>query len=282
MGKFSTTLEKGEHQARNTENLDDNWLEPEKVEAIEQKDSTFPPESTVDAPSKPWNARLFKATNKDISLPEIFKVLRTRILYPQQTKQPIKTVMITSAVPSEGKSFVTANLGISLAQGMDQHSLLIDCDLRRPSLAGLLGISNTSGLVDYLRDDTPLSTVIQKTSINKLSVLPSGRPPLNPAELLSSAKMKSLEDELSQRYDDRIIIFDTPPIMVAAESSVLAGLVDAVILVVREGMSKKADIQKAIDTIGKKKILGMVYNDQKSNIFDKSYSKKYSYYQHDE
>jgi protein-tyrosine kinase len=281
MGKFSTTLEKGEQQAINTQNAVDEWLQPEKVKTVAPQSTNLTFASTKAPASNPWNERLFKAINEDISLPEIFKVLRSRILHPQNAEKSIKTVMITSAAPKEGKSFIAANLGISLAQGMDQHSLLVDCDLRRPSLAGLLGMSNASGLVDYLRDDAPLPSLIMKTIIDKLSIIPSGRPPLNPAELLSSTKMMALSDELSQRYNDRIIILDTPPIMVAAESSVLAGLVDAVILVVREGVSKKNEIQKAIDTIGKNKILGMVYNAQKSNVFDNAHSNRYNYYQHD-
>jgi protein-tyrosine kinase len=280
MGKFSTTLEKGEQQGINTQNTAEEWLQPEKVKTVAPQSTNLAFASTKAPASNPWNERLFKAINEDISLPEIFKVLRSRILHPQNAEKSIKTVMITSAAPKEGKSFIAANLGISLAQGMDQHSLLVDCDLRRPSLAGLLGVSGPSGLVDYLRDDAPLPSLIMKTIIDKLSIIPSGRPPLNPSELLSSTKMMALSDELSQRYDDRIIILDTPPIMVAAESSVLAGLVDAVVLVVREGVSKKNEIQKAIDTIGKNKILGMVYNAQKSNILDKSDSKKHEYYQH--
>lgn len=284
MGKFSTALEKGEQENSYTEKSNEDWLQPEKQEP---KPPALPEQMhsadlNIEPASTPWDARLFKAINQDISLPEIFKVLRSRILYPQNTERPIKSIMITSAVPKEGKSFITANLGISLAQGMDQHSLIVDCDLRRPSLAKLFGISDSSGLVDYLRDNSPLPHLINKTAVNKLSIIPSGRPPLNPAELLSSAKMKALVEELSKRYDDRIIIFDTPPIMVAAESGVLASLVDGVILVVREGASRKKEIQKTIDTIGKNKILGMVYNAQSSNIIDTSYSKMYGYYQHEQ
>lgn len=280
MGKFSTTLEKGEQHETNTQNEMDEWLQPEKVESVAPQSTNLKSAATTAPASNAWNARLFKSINEDISLPEIFKVLRSRILHPQNTEQSIKTVMITSAVPKEGKSFITANLGISLAQGVDQRSLLVDCDLRRPSLASLLGVSGSSGLVDFLRDDAPLPGLLLKTAINKLSIIPSGRPPLNPSELLSSNKMIALIDELSQRYDDRVIILDSPPIMVAAESSVLAGLVDAVILVVREGVSKKHDIQKTIDAIGRDRILGIVYNAQKKNIFDKAHSKKYEYYQH--
>lgn len=283
MGKFSTALEKGEQEDSYTQESNGDWLQAEKPEDHEHPspNQPHPTNLSIQPTSNPWDARLFKAINQDISLPEIFKVLRSRILNPQNTDRPIKSVMITSAVPREGKSFITANLGISLAQGMDQHSLLVDCDLRRPSLAKLFGISGSSGLVDYLRDNSPLPHLINKTAVNKLSIIPSGRPPLNPAELLSSAKMKALAKELSRRYDDRIIIFDTPPIMVAAESSILASLVDGVILVVREGVSKKTEIQKAIDSIGKNKILGMVYNAQTVNMIDKSYSKRYDYYHHE-
>ncbi|BHH86306.1 polysaccharide biosynthesis tyrosine autokinase [Desulforhopalus sp. 52FAK] len=283
MGKFSTALEKAEQQTTEieTQGGEEEWLKPEKIEKIVPEPVALTADTINSPTNSPWNARLFKAINEDTSIPEIFKVLRSRILHPQNHTGPIKTVMVTSAVPKEGKSFTSANLAISLAQGLDQHSLLVDCDLRRPSLANLLGISATSGLVNHLRDNTPLPSLIMKTTIDKLSIIPSGRPPLNPSELLSSSKMKALSNELSQRYDDRIIILDSPPMMVAAESADLAGLVDAIILVVREGMSKKSEIQKSIDAIGKSKILGMVYNAQKSNIFDKTYSKKYNYYQYD-
>ena len=281
MGKFSTALEKAEQQSIETQSNEDEWLQPEKVEDFALEQASQEPDTVRTPASSPWNARLFKAINEDSTLPEIFKVLRSKISHPQDDTPAIKTVMVTSAVPKEGKSFISANLGISLAQGLDQHSLLVDCDLRRPSLASLFGISGTSGLVNYLRDNTPLPSLIMKTTIDKLSIIPSGRPPLNPAELLSSAKMKALSAELSERYDDRVIILDSPPVMVAAESADLAGLVDAVILVVREGVSKKSDIQKTIDAIGKTKVLGMVYNAQTSNLFDKTYSKKYQYYQYD-
>lgn len=282
MGKFSTALEKGEQEHSYTLESNDDWLQPEDPKTQKQQSTKEDsPVINIRPTSNPWDPRLFHAINQDISLPEIFKTLRSRILHPQNIDKTIKSVVITSAVPKEGKSFVTANLGISLAQGLDQHSLLVDCDLRRPSLAKLFGISNTPGLVDFLQDNSPLPHLINKTDVNKLSIIASGRPPQNPAELLSSAKMESLVNELSKRYDDRIIIFDTPPIMVAAESSVLASLVDGVILVVREATSRENEIQKTIDSIGKNKILGFVYNAQSVNIIDKSYSYRYNYYHHE-
>ena len=216
-----------------------------------------------------WDERLFKAVNDNIYVPEIFKTLRLRMLYPGKDRQPPKTVMIASVVPDEGKSFVTANLGISLAQGMDQHSLLVDCDLRQPTLASLFGLEFTSGLVDYLSEKGDISDLIEKTSINKLSLLASGKPPQNPAELLSSGRMKRLVDELADRYDDRIIIFDTPPASVASESLVLAQQVDAIVLVVREGSARREDIQKVVSVLGSEKIIGIVFNGQTTNFLEK-------------
>jgi capsular exopolysaccharide synthesis family protein len=186
--------------------------------------------------------------------------------------------MVTSALPKEGKSFITANLGISLAHGMDQHALLVDCDLRKPVLAKMFGLDNKVGLVDYLSGDAALSELIVKTPVETLSVLTSGKTPANPAELLGSIKMSALVEELSGRYEDRIIIFDSPPLLVAAETSVLAGQVDAVILVVRQSCSGKAQIQKLIDIIGTERIIGIVFNDQEINPLQKSIVKGYGYY----
>ena len=225
-----------------------------------------------------WDERLFKAVKDNSYLPEVFKSLRSRILHPLDDEPVPKTIMVTSAIPKEGKSFVTANLGISLANGMDQHCLLVDCDLRKPSLAKLFGTDNQVGLVDYLRDDIPLSELIEQTPVNTLSLLTSGKSPANPAELLGSTRMSALVKELAGRYEDRIIIFDSPPLLIAAESSVLAGQVDAVILVVRQGCSGKAQIQKLIDIIGADRIMGIVFNDQSLIPLQKSIVKGYGYY----
>ncbi len=228
-----------------------------------------------------WDDRLYKGVNDNMHLVEVFKNLRSKILHPINGRAVPRTIMVTSAIPKEGKTFTTSNLGISLAQGMDQYALLVDCDLRKPSLASIFGMSNDPGLVNYLRDELPLSSLIRKTAVNKLSVLSSGNVPINPAELLSSARMRALVDEMSTRYQDRTIIFDSPPVLVAAESQVLAREVDGIILVVRQAKSKKNQIQKVIESIGRDKILGIVFNDHSVNIFDKSYESGYGYYKQD-
>ncbi|NTV51228.1 MAG: polysaccharide biosynthesis tyrosine autokinase [Desulfobulbaceae bacterium] len=283
MVKISEALEKagrnegvelgmGDGVQRSPEALFSSPVSPAPITPIIEK-----PESTK-ALNENWDERLFKAVHDDSILPEVFKALRSRILYPKDGRAVPKTIMITSATPKEGKSFITANLGISLAQGVDQHSLLVDCDLRRPSLASLFGIQARIGLVDYLRNEKKLSDLICKTSLEKLSVLPSGKSPVNPSELLSSTRMSDLVEELSKRYDDRIIIFDTPPILIAAETSVLAGQVAGVILVVRQGGAGKAEVQKLIDLIGAEQIIGIVFNDWTINPLEKTLLKGYGHY----
>lgn len=226
-----------------------------------------------------WDKRFSAAVNEDQYLPEIFRTLRSRILYPDEHHKVPRTIMITSTVPQEGKSFISANLGVSLAQGMDQHSLLVSCDLRRPTLGKLFGIEERLGLVDYLRGNRELIGLIRRTSIAKLSLLPSGRSPSNPAELLGSSRMEALVEELSHRYEDRIVIFDSPPFQLAPESTVLKQLVDAVVLVVREGKAGKYQIRKIVEEIGKDKLLGIVFNAHTTNIIERSMMKGYgSYY----
>jgi exopolysaccharide/PEP-CTERM locus tyrosine autokinase len=225
-----------------------------------------------------WDTRLSNAVSNDSALPEVFRTLRSKILHPLDGTQIPRSILVTSAIPREGKSFVTANLGISIANGMDQHCLLVDCDLRQPTLAQSLGVNQNYGLVDYLRDQVNLAELITKTSVQKLSILPSGSAPSNPAELLSSSRIQGFTDEVSNRYEDRIIIFDSPPVLLAAESLVLASQVDAIVLVIRQGQAKRAQIQKTVDIVDKDKILGIVFNDYTPNYLDETATAKYGNY----
>lgn len=222
-------------------------------------------------PEPVWDRRLHQAVNDDIYVPEVFKTLRSRLLHPKEGAVAPKTVLVTSVIPEEGKSFVTLNLGISLAQGMDQYALLADCDLRRPALAAMLGMEEEPGLADYLAGAKNLEELICRTSVPKLSLLPSGRPPKNPAELLSSSRMQRLVEELAGRYDDRIIIFDTPPARIASEVVVLAKQVDGIILVVREGGAGREDIRRVVEVIGPERVIGVVFNARTDSILEKSY-----------
>jgi len=227
-----------------------------------------------------WDQRLQLSINPHSPFFESFRRLRTPILYPA-TGNPPKTILVTSIVPHEGKGFVCANLGIALAQGMEHHALMLDCDFRRPALAQLFGLPNDTGLVDHLQDNVDLSLLIRKTGQPKLSLIPSGKPPKNPSELLDSRKMVSLIDELADRYQDRIILFDSPPNIVASETNILAKHLDGVILVVRHGASKREHVKQFVDTIGPGKILGLVFNAYPENTMESFLDKKMGYGYHE-
>ncbi len=193
---------------------------------------------------------------------EQFKLLRTQLLFPKPGHQVPRTLMVTSALPGEGKSFVSANLAVSIAQGIEEHVLLVDCDLRHPTLHHLFGHDgNTPGLSSYLADSTvPLSGVLLKTGIDKLTLLPAGRSVVNPAELLSSPRMMELIGEMRERYDDRYIIIDTPPPKMISETNALARQVDGILLVVRYGKTPRNVLKDLVETLEREKIVGTVMN----------------------
>jgi len=220
-----------------------------------------------------WNEMLVAAHNAADEIAEKLRVLRTKILHPEHGSPP-RSILITSAVPGEGKTFLTANLAITLAQSIESHVLIIDADLRRSGLGMLFGIANTTGLSDHLRDNIDVGRLLVRTGHAKLSILPAGPAPINPAELLDTRKTAAMFAEMAKRYEDRYIIIDSPPLNLAAETAVLAKYVDRVILVVRYGFSNRELIQKAVDTVGKDKILGIVFNAAESS----ETGKKYGYY----
>jgi len=191
---------------------------------------------------------------------EIFKILRTNILFPK-TGQPPRTIMVTSAIPGDGKSFVSANLAISIAQGIEEHVLLMDCDMRRSSIHSRFGYRGTvPGLSDYLSEKKPLETLFKKTIVEKLTLLPGGTPPHNPAELLSSQVMRDLLKETKERYKDRYVIVDSPPPQLTAETAALAKNIDAIIVVVKYASTPKDLVKELIEKIGREKVIGVVMN----------------------
>lgn len=212
-----------------------------------------------------WDEKLVVFSDSSSPLAENFRLLRTQILYPASGKA-YKKILITSTVPGSGKSFVCANLGISLAQGLDQYALMVDCDLRRSRLASLFDCHNSRGLVDYLQHGEDLGRLIIKTGMRKLSILPAGHRPVNPAELLGSAKVERMLTELESRYDDRFILIDTPPTLAASETAVLAKHVDGVILVVRWGLGARLQVKQLVESLDTDKIIGVVFNAYESNM----------------
>lgn len=237
-----------------------------------QKESTKPQGERLGQ----WDDRLTLATVTTGPVAESIRALRTRILFPPTGKIP-RTILVTSASPGEGKSFICANLGISLAQGVDNHCLLVDCDLRKPAQHSLFGLSNTKGLSDFLQHKQQIPDLLVPSGVEKLSILPAGPRSINPAELLSSATMTSLVEELSHRYEDRIVLLDSPPLHAASETAVLAQHVDGVVLVVRYGASRREYVKALADAIGREKILGVVFNAYRATMLD---YKVFGYYEY--
>jgi exopolysaccharide/PEP-CTERM locus tyrosine autokinase len=190
---------------------------------------------------------------------EQFKILRTNLLFPESGRSP-RSVMVTSALPGEGKSFVAANLAISVARHVNWNVLLVDCDLRRPSIHRQFGYQESPGLSEYLSNGISLQPLLLRTSVDNLTILPGGKLPHNPSEILSSDRMSALLNEVATRYHDRLIIIDSPPPRLAAESGALARLVDGIILVVKYASTSRDLVSDLIDKIGKDKVLGAIIN----------------------
>lgn len=223
-----------------------------------------------------WDDRLILASTNTGPVAESIRALRTRILFPPSGKVP-RTILVTSASPGEGKSFICANLGISLAQGVDNYCLLVDCDLRKPTQHTLFGLDNTAGLSDYLQHKKQIPELLTPSGIDKLSILQAGPRSINPAELLGSASMTSLVDELAQRYEDRVVLLDSPPLHAASETTVLAQHVDGVVLVVRYGVARREYVKALADAIGRDRILGVVFNAYRATMLD---YKVFGYYEY--
>ena len=237
-------------------------LEP-KRERMERH-QMVPPPKTVSKPSRPDRmgtdhplVSLFQPGSLGA---EQFRKLRTHVLRLNISDGP-RTIMVTSATAGEGKTFVSANLAAGIAHDLHFHALLVDCDLRSPSLSHWFGVQNGHGLSDYLVGRGQLSELFMKTEMEKLSILTGGSIQAKPAELIGSKKMEALIHELKSRYNDRYIIFDATPLLATAEPEILARLVDGILMVVRAGVTPRETVKQAIASLDPKKILGFVLND---------------------
>lgn len=193
-------------------------------------------------------AMLITLANPKSGPAEQFRTIRTNIHY-MSVDRPLKTVAFTSSGKSEGKSTVTANVAIAWAQE-GKRVLLIDADLRRSTLHATFGLSNQKGLTTVLTGDSKevdLSNVVQKSGVENLEVLTAGPVPPNPSELLGSQRMQSLIKGLREAYD--IVALDVPPMLQVTDTQVLSSNLDGVILVVRQGVTQKAAIRRAVEML---------------------------------
>lgn len=235
-----------------------------------------PPAVPASQALSPKNPFLVTILDPHSQAAEEYRKLKSMLVKLTDGEKFKNAIMVTSSVPNEGKSLTALNLAVSLAQGLDHTVLLIDADLRRPSLHDYLEIEQGAGLSDILKGEADIGETIVQTGIGKLAVIRSGSQVENPVELFSSQKMRALVDELKRRYPDRYLIFDTPPVLPFAESRALANIVDGTIFVVRERLATQAEIKEAYDHLKGSGVLGVVYNAADAPAGDESHS----YYKH--
>lgn len=171
-------------------------------------------------------------------------------------------IMVTSSLSGEGKSFCSINLAMSIAMEMDHRVLLVDADVARPSLPASLGYNPEElGLLDLLRDSQwKISDVIMKTNVKKLTLIPSGKRHAHATELLASQSMHSILTELAHRYHDRVVIFDSPPLLLTSESRVLASQMGQIVLVVEAGRTTQQTVKEALRQIEACDVVNLIYN----------------------
>ncbi|WP_218310117.1 XrtA-associated tyrosine autokinase [Alteromonas antoniana] len=186
-------------------------------------------------------------------------------------------IMVSSSRPSEGKTFTATNLAMSIAAEQDKTVLLVDADVLKPNVLNTLGLERRKGLMEYLTGEVEdISDVLYPTNIDKLKIIPAGKSHHLSTEMLASQKMHETVDEFANRYPDRIVIFDTPPLIGINESAVLANFAGQAVVVVEEGRAKLADIKLAVERLNPNMAIGFVVN--KSTHTDSENSGYYGYY----
>ncbi|WP_394218252.1 CpsD/CapB family tyrosine-protein kinase [Halobacillus trueperi] len=204
--------------------------------------------------------QLIAHENPKSPIAEQFRTIRTNLQFTS-VDSDLETMLVTSASPSEGKSITTANTAVVFAQ-QGKKTLLVDADMRKPTIHYTFRVDNTKGLSNYLVKSHSVTELASKTDVDHLDVLPCGPIPPNPSELLGSDKMKRFIEEAKKTYD--VVIFDMPPVLAVADAQVLSNSVDGVLLVVRSKQTEKEAIMKAKEQLDQTKanILGVVLNDQ--------------------
>ncbi len=218
---------------------------------------------------------LITVSNPRSPISEAYRTLRTNLEFSSLDK-PIRSMVVTSAAPEEGKSTTLANLAVTIAQS-GKKVILVDCDLRRPSLNRIFNTRSSAGFTDVMRDDALMSKPpLQETNVPNLRILTSGTLPPNPSELLASRRMSDVIAALQEQAD--VVLFDAPPVVAVTDAAVLASKVDAVLLVISAGKTKREHARKARALLDKvnARLIGTVLNNVKGE------SSLYQYYSNEE
>jgi len=229
-----------------------------RIEKLDNRDDVryqFIAKKTVDSKIDP---RIVSFYDPKSTVAEQYKTLRTNLL-AINSKTPIKAITVTSSIHREGKSITTINLAISMAQDLNKKQiLLVDADMRRASISKYLGVKSELGLADLISNGANADEALLNIGIENLTILPAGKPPHNPAELLGSVKMRNLVSLLKSKYD--YVIFDSPPIISVTDAGLLGAETDGVIMVIQSGRTQKGIVVHAENLLkqAQAKVLGYI------------------------
>ena len=213
----------------------------------------------------------------DTLFAEQFRKIQGTVIY-RNMSNPLRSILVTSCLPGEGKTKVALNLAGALARGLDDYAILIDADLRKKDLTLTLGLEHAFGLSDVLVQRATFEDALVRTEIEGLTILPAGADPPNPAELIASNRMKGLIQQLKTRYDDSFIIIDSTPIVATSEANALIQMTDGVIFVIMADKTRRDVVKRELSTINPDKILGVVLNCAEFETSDYYHKYYNSYY----
>jgi capsular exopolysaccharide synthesis family protein len=203
------------------------------------------------------DSRLVSIANEDCPAAEAFRLLGVRLRDLGRTRS-LKRVLITSTIPQEGKTTIAANLACTLAKSTSQKILLLEGDVRRPALTQMLSLQGNPGVCEWLRGEEKLANCVYQIQEAGIWVMPAGSSPQNPLEVLQSAKLNALMAQLVDWFD--IVVIDSPPVLPLADTSVWMRLADGIILVARQGITEKKQLQKGLEAIDSQKLIGALLN----------------------
>lgn len=244
------------HLELSTENNDSNvGIEPQNSNVVVKMDFSVLEQQGYVTPSK---------TKSEIA--EEFRLIKRPLLRNTSSRvaAPVENanmIMVASSIPGEGKTFTALNLALSIVAERERTVLLVDCDVVNPSLSRLLGMGDRQGIIDVLSNRyASFNDVIYKTDIDRLRFVPAGHLNEYSTELLASDKMEALADEISKRYSDRIIIFDSPPLLITSQAAVLSHLMGQIVVVVEAGKTPQSVVNESLSLFDKDETVGLVLN----------------------
>jgi capsular exopolysaccharide synthesis family protein len=227
----------------------------------------FPQFQSLQVSITPQSQLVCLSDNESLAA-ENFRFLGVRLRHLRR-ERPLKKLLITSAIPHEGKSMVAANLAYTLSRRKQQRTLLVEGDVRRPALSQIFGLGRVPGVCEWLQNENSPTTNIYSLQGLDLWILPAGSASGNPLELLQSARLSVLMDRLATLFD--WIIIDSPPVLPLADTSVWSRLADGILLVARQGTTEKKKLQRGLEALDQKKLIGALLNSSQSPAHSEYY-----------